>query len=118
MKWIKIIICFFVVLISGCTKLELPTPEVIEKDNIFSIRESSVSNGQTVYFDLPTDGIYILTLADVETNQVISREKFTGQVGENNKKIYTNSIKSKSVYLSLEDFQNKEIGKTIITIKK
>jgi hypothetical protein len=59
----------------------------------------------------------MLTLIDKETNQVISREKFTGKSGENVKKIYTNSLKSKSMYLLLQDSEMKEIKKTIIIIK-
>lgn len=112
----KKILFIFLILIWGCTKPELPTPTPpVEK--IFSVGESSVINGQSIYFDLPLAGIYTLTLIDKETGQVISREKFTGQSGENVKKIYTNSIQSKYLYLLLEDVTKKEIGKTTIIIK-
>jgi hypothetical protein len=57
-----------------------------------------------------------LTLVDKETNQVVSREKFTGQSGENVKKIYTKSLQSKYLYLLLEDINKAEIAKTIITV--
>lgn len=109
--------CFFTVLIWGCTKPELPAPEIISKDRIFSIQQSTVTNGQLIYFDLPSSGTYTLTLIDKETNQVISREKFTGQIGENVRRIYTNSLKPKEMKLLLEDLEKKEIGKTVI-IKK
>ena len=106
------------ILLFGCTKMEIePVPPRINQ-NIFSVSESVVTDGQTIKFDLPSDGIYILTLVDKETNQAISREKFVGKFGENTKKIYTNSLKSQLMYLLLEDFQRKEIKKTIITIKK
>jgi hypothetical protein len=54
---------------------------------------------------------------DKETGQVISREKFNGKIGENIKKIYTNSIQSQYLYLLLEDVTKKEIGKTTIITK-
>ena len=112
----KKLLFIFVILLWGCTKPELPVPNPpVEK--IFSVGESSVINGQSIYFDLPLDGIYTLTLIDKETGQVISRERFTGQSGENVKKIYTNSIQSKYLYLLLEDVTKKEISKTTIIIK-
>jgi hypothetical protein len=74
-------------------------------------------NGQSIYFDLPSTGVYTLTLIDKESGQVVSRERFTGQSGENIKKIYTNSIQSQYLYLLLEDVTKKEIGKTTIITK-
>ena len=112
----KKILFIFVVLLWGCTKPELPTPTPpVEK--IFSVGESSVTNGQSIYFDLPSAGVYTLTLIDKESGQVISRERFIGQSGENIKKIYTNSIQSQYLYLLLEDVTKNEIGKTIIITK-
>jgi transcriptional regulator of met regulon len=61
--------------------------------------------------------VYTLTLIDKETGQVISREKFTGKAGEVVKKIYTNSIQVKYLYLLLEDSFKKEIAKTTVIIK-
>jgi hypothetical protein len=112
----KKILFIFVILMWGCTKPELPTPTPpVEK--IFSVGESSVVNGQSIYFDLPSAGIYTLTLIDKESGQVVSREKFNGQIGENIKKIYTNSIQYQYLYLLLEDVTKKELGKTTIIIK-
>lgn len=107
----KKILFVFVILMWGCTKPELPTPEPpIEK--IFTVDESKVVDGQTIYFDLPSAGVYTLTFVDVETNQVISREKFNGQSGENVKKIYTKSIMSKYLYLILASEDKVQISKT------
>jgi len=112
----KKILFIFVILLWGCTKPELPTPTPpVEK--IFNVGESSVTNGQSIYFELPSAGTYYLTLIDKENGQVISREKFIGQLGENIKKIYTNSIQSRYLYLLLEDVTKKEISKTTIIIK-
>jgi hypothetical protein len=57
-------------------------------------------------------------MKDKETGQVISRERFNGQIGENIKKIYTNSVQSQYLYLSIEDVTKKKKKKTIIVIKK
>jgi len=112
----KKILFIFVILLVGCTKPELPTP-TIPVEKIFSVGESSVINGQSIYFDLPSAGVYTLTLIDKESGQVVSREKFNGQIGENIKKIYTNSIQYQYLYLLLEDVTKKELGKTTIIIK-
>jgi hypothetical protein len=113
----KKIILISLVLLVGCTKMEIEPVTPPTDQNIFSVSESVVTDGQIIQFDLPSNGIYTLTLIDKETNQAISREKFTGKSGVNIKKIYTNSLKSQVMYLLLEDFEKKEIKKTIIRIK-
>lgn len=115
MKKILSIVLIFLV---GCTKPDLPLPEVLSVNDIFSVTESSISDGQSIHFKLSSAGIYTLTLIDKETNQVISRERFTGQSGENVKKIYTKSIQSKYLYLTLVDGNNNQVAKTQITITK
>jgi hypothetical protein len=107
----KILFISFILL--GCSTPDIPIPvNPIEK--IFTVTESSVTNGQSIYFDLPSKGTYILTLIDKESGQVVSRERFIGQNGENVKKIYTKSLQSRYLYLLLEDVTRKELGKTTI----
>jgi hypothetical protein len=107
----KILLISFILL--GCSTPDIPTPvNAIEK--IFTVTESSVTNGQSIHFDLPSAGTYTLSLIDKESGQVVSREKFIGQNGENVKKIYTKSLQSRYLYLLLEDVTRKEIGKTTI----
>jgi hypothetical protein len=91
-----------------------PIPPPVQK--IFNVSESRVIDGQSIYFDLPSSGIYTLTLIDKVTDQVISRERFTGKMGENIKKIYTSSIQSQYLYLVLEDGSRTQIAKTTIKI--
>jgi hypothetical protein len=105
----------FVIFLAGCTKVDIPAP-ISPVEKIFNVGESKVVNGQSINFDLPTKGTYTLTLIDKESGQVVSREKFIGQDGENVKKIYTNSIQIKYLYLLLEDINKKEIAKTTIII--
>jgi hypothetical protein len=109
----KKILFISLILLAGCTKPELPTPTMpVEK--IFEVKESKVVNGQSIFFDLPSAGTYTLTLIDKESGQVLSRERFIGKVGENIKRIYTNSIESQYLYLVLEDVTKTEIGKTTL----
>ena len=112
----KKIILISLILLVGCTKPDLPTP-TLPVEKIFTVTESKVTNAQSIHFDLPSDGVYTLTLIDKESGQVVSRERFTGKYGENIKKIYTNSIQSQYLYLLLEDVTKKQIGKTTIIIK-
>jgi len=113
----KKIILISLILLVGCTKMEIePTPPPTTQ-NIFSIKESRVVDGQEIHFQLPTAGVYTLTLIDRDNGQVISRERFTGKIGENIKRIYTNSIQSQYLYLLLEDVTKTQIGKTTIITK-
>ncbi len=110
----KLILMSFILLV-GCTKPELPTPTIpIEK--IFTVNESKVINGQSIYFDLPSAGVYTLTLIDKQSEQVISRERFTGQIGENVKKIYTNSLSKGYLNLVLKDASNTKLNRTTIIV--
>jgi hypothetical protein len=113
----KKILFIFVILLWGCSKPDLPTPTLPTIQKIFSLNESSVTNGQSIYFDLPSAGVYTLTLIDKNTGQIISRERFNGKMGENIKKIYTNSIQYQYLYLLLEDVTKTQIAKTTIIIK-
>ena len=113
----KKIIFILLILLVGCTKMEIePTPPPTTQ-NIFSVKESRVIDGQEIHFQLPTAGVYTLTLIDKDNGQVISRERFTGKIGENIKRIYTNSIQSQYLYLLLEDVTKTQIGKTTIITK-
>ena len=105
------------IFIVSCIETELQLSEVISIDNIFALKESSVVNGQSIHFNLPTKGTYTLSLIDVSTNQIVSRERFVGQAGENVRKIYTKSLESRYLYLLLEDVTKNQIGKTTIIIK-
>ena len=117
MKFAKIIILCCIIFIISCKNEDISLPEVISIDNIFAVKESSVVNGQSIHFDLPAKGTYTLSLIDVNTNQVVSRERFVGQAGENVRKVYTKSLESRYLYLLLEDVTKNQIGKTTIIIK-
>jgi len=56
-------------------------------------------------------------LSDSVSKQVLTRERFIGQIGQNKKKIYTKGLESKYLYLLLEDVTKNKLGKTIIIVK-
>ena len=113
MKWYKVILFCCVASVLSCKKV-VPIPQPTQK--IFTVSESMINDRQIIHFDLTTAGIHTLTLIDKSTGQVISRERFNGQIGENTKKIYTKSLPTKILFLQLEDVNKNEIGKTTITI--
>jgi hypothetical protein len=112
----KLIYVPFIFLL-GCSEPEMILPNVMSKGDIFNVKESIVTNGQSIHFDLQNKGIYTLTLINGKTNQVISREKFVGKVGENIKHIYTKSLPKGYLYMVLGDENKNEINKTQIIIK-
>ena len=112
----KKIIFILILSLVACRKTQVPPiPETVV--NIFSVKESSVLNGQEIQFELPKNGTYTLTLGDSVNNQVLTRERFIGQIGQNKKKIYTKSLSVKYLYLLLEDENKSKVGKTIIIVK-
>ena len=113
----KKILFILVLTLVGCRKVEVrpePKPIIV---SVFSVPQSSVENGQEIQFDLTKSGVYTLTLGDSVNNQVLTRERFIGQIGQNKKKIYTKGLESKYLYLLLEDVTKNKLGKTIIIVK-
>ena len=118
MKWSKIIILCCVVFIISCTKEEIvPIPQPKPNVDIFTQTEVSISNGDTIMFKLTSDSTYVLKLVDKTSNQVISKEKIIGKVGENKFNIYTKSLQNPYLYLVLEDNTKREIKKTTVIVK-
>jgi len=106
-----------ILLLVGCTKtLISPIPPVQPNVSIFDFKESTVTDGQDIYFNLVKSGTYSLMIMDTVNRGVITRERFAGQVGSNKRKIYTKTLKSKYLYLVLEDSTKTQISKTAIII--
>ncbi len=111
-----ILTILFLISIWGCRKVEIiPTPPPTQID-IFSVKESTVSNGQEIKFNLKEEGVYTLTLFDSTTQQVVTRERINGKIGINNLKLYTKSLPIKYLYLTLKDQNSVEVGKTLLVI--
>jgi len=106
---------FILLLLTACKKIDTPLPPPTVKD-VFSVAESTVSNGDELSFKLNNGGIYIVKLLDKNTEQVITKEKINGKVGVNVFKIYTKALPVKYLYLVLCDEGNNQISKTTIII--
>jgi len=114
MRYLLTILCL--ILIWGCRKLDVtptPTPKV---EDIFSVKETSITNGDPLKFTLKSEGVYTLTLFDSVGQQVVTRERIIGKIGENSLKLYTKSLPVRYLYLSLEDENSVQIGKTLLII--
>jgi hypothetical protein len=100
----------------SCRKTAPLAVSPIGVTDIFSVTNNTVTNGQTIQFNLTTPGKYTLKLYDTTTNQVVTKEKFSGVSGNNIKKIYTTTFTQKVLYLYLTDSVGNQIKKTKITI--
>ena len=116
MKRIEIILICFLLVIISCRKVEVPIPVSQINKEFFSVPQNDVKNGDVINFTLNTSGVYTLTMIDTTVNQVISRERFTGKIGSNSLKIYTNSLPTKYLSVVLKNQNNNQIGKTKIII--
>ena len=94
--------------IISCQKEDIVEPQTID---IFKVEQSTLSNKSEISFNVETEGVYIITIIDKNTNQVLSREKIKCIIGKNKIKIYTKSLQSRYLYLLLEDVTKKEISK-------
>jgi hypothetical protein len=95
------------------------TEDVVEPQSvdIFKVQQHTLSNKSEISFNIEKEGIYIVTMIDKNTNQVVSREKIKCIIGKNKIKVYTKTIPSRYLYLKLEDSFNNQLGNTIIIVK-
>ena len=114
---IRIYFILGLLMLSACRKVELPIPVAPTNTNIFNSKQTEVTDGQIITFDLKVNGVYTLTIGDSITNQVVTRERFIGKIGENKLILYTKSLPTTYLYLLLEDGNKTQVGKTIIIIK-
>lgn len=113
---IRIIIFLFLILTTSCMQ-EVIEPIPTNTSNIFSQKENIILDGDEIIFELEVEGPYCLTLVDVETSQVITREKIVGIKGINKLNIYTKSIESRYLYLVLSSNCRKELHRTKVIFK-
>ena len=109
-----IFLCFIIGFILSCEKEDVVAPKSVE---IFKVEQSTVSNKTEISFNVEKEGMYIVTMIDKNTNQVISREKIKCIIGNNKIKIYTKTLPSRYLYLKLEDSFNNQLANTIIIVK-
>lgn len=117
MRCIKIILLGCIVFIISCRKVDItPTPESKPVD-ILTVKEVSVGNGEPLIFNLKSEGIYTMTLFDSVGQQVVTRERIAGKIGQNTLNLYTKTLPTRYLYLSIEDENNNQVGKTLLIIK-
>ena len=107
-------LCFVIGFILSCENEDIVTPQTVD---IFKVEQSTLSNKSEISFNIEKEGMYIVTMIDRNTNQVISREKIKCITGNNKIKIYTKTLPSRYLYLKLEDSFNNQLANTIITVK-
>jgi hypothetical protein len=108
-------ILFFIllILVTSCKD----TYNVDTNEDIFKSSITSVYDGYEMKFNLPKDGIYILSLVDIKSGDVVSKERIKGNVGINKLNIYTNTLPKKNLYLILFDINGLELSRTWIFVK-
>lgn len=111
----KLILVFFIVLTSCMQEVIEPLPPV--SSNIFSQKENTVADKDQIMFVLESEGIYFLSLIDISTNQVITKEKIFGTKGVNKINIYNKSIESRYLYLVLMSSNRVELNRTKLFFK-
>jgi hypothetical protein len=107
-------LCFVIGFILSCENEDIVTPQTVD---IFKVEQSTLSNKSEISFNIEKEGMYIVTMIDRNTNQVISREKIKCITGNNKIKIYTKTLPSRYLYLKLEDSFNNQLANTIIIVK-
>jgi hypothetical protein len=114
MKRAIIIIMCCVFIIISCQKEDILEPQLID---IFKAEQTSLLNKSEIGFNVKKEGVYIITMVDKNTNQVVSREKIKCVIGNNKIKVYTKTLSSQYLYLKLEDSFDNQLGNTTIKIK-
>jgi hypothetical protein len=94
----------------------IPDPKIEVPRDIFKVKEVNVTDGGVLNFNLKSQSTYTVTLFDSVDQQVVTREKIVGKIGQNSINIYTKMLPFRYLYLSLEDENNNQVGKTLLII--
>jgi hypothetical protein len=111
----KFIFVFLIFLTSCVQEVIEPIPDI--QSNIFSQKENQIGDKGEMSFNLEYEGVYFISLIDIESKQVISREKILGVKGTNKLNIYTKTIESRYLYLVLVDNNRVELNRTTLILK-
>ena len=112
----KYIILILLLLIS-CTPdlLDDLEPNIPREDMVFKVDESSVHDGQTIFFEIDSEVEHTLIIFDTERKSVVSKQSFTPVVGLNDFQIFTKALPKKKLQLQLFKLSD-EIKTTFIQI--
>jgi len=105
---------FLLVIIISCQKDEIELTPKSEYTFVFEQSNTSIKDGEEIYFNLTSEGIHLLTISD--DTSVIAKESFNGSIGLNTKLVFTKVLPKQKLKLSLAD-SNGVITETYLTIE-
>lgn len=110
-------IILILLLIISCTPdlLDDLEPNIPREDMVFKVDESSVHDGQTIFFEIDSEVEHTLIIFDTERKSVVSKQSFTPVVGLNDFQIFTKALPKKKLQLQLFKLSD-EIKTTFIQI--
>lgn len=108
-----------IVLLSSCTKLDIPTPlppvmaESLKITNSVGIKLQSpfVTSEVLMNVKLETAGTVTIKIFDI-SNRVVSKETVNVVAGDNILKVYTNALPTSAYRIALYDANNRQLGIT------
>ena len=114
MKKYIILILFLII---SCTPdlLDDLEPNIPREDMVFKVDESSVHDGQTIFFEIDSEVEHTLIIFDIERKSVVSKQSFTPVLGLNDFQIFTKALPKKKLQLQLFKLSD-ELKTTFIQI--
>jgi len=99
----KKLLIFILLILFSCQKdfiedIELTVPR---EDMVFKVKESSVHDGQTIFFETDSEGQHTLVIFDTETKSTVGKQSFSAKLGLNDFVLYTNALPKKTLQLQL-----------------
>lgn len=112
----KYLILILLLLVS-CQKdlLDDLEPSVPREDMIFKVEESSIVDGQTIFFEIDSEVKHTLVIFDSETKSVVAKQSFIPILGLNDFQLFTNALPKKKLQLQLFKLSD-EIKSTFVIV--
>ena len=110
-------IIFLLLILFSCQKDELLIgPDVPREDLVFAVSESSVVDGQTLFFEVSSETQHTFVIYDTETKSVVGKQSILPTLGMNTIVLYTKALPKKTLELILYQ-DSTEYKKTNIIIQ-
>ena len=93
---------FILLILFSCQKDELLIgPDVPREDLVFAVSESSVIDGQTLFFEVSSETQHTFVIYDTETKSVVGKQSILPTLGMNTIVLYTKALPKKRLQLQL-----------------
>ena len=89
--------------------------QVPREDMVFKADESSVHDGQTIFFEIDSEVEHTLVIFDTETKSVVAKQSFSPTIGINDFVLYTKALPKEKLQLQLLKL-SEEIKSTFIVV--